>query len=92
MFNIQSLLVNIFAAEFEEPKVGISDKGLSYGLLGIVNSLPKDKFSDWSELEAFADDNINVTEKLKSVLGRVENMVKGGKASYQHFLLFLQCF
>ena len=53
--------------------------------------LPNDKFLDCSELKALADDKINVTEKLKIVLGRVENIVgKGENAGYQHFLLFLQ--
>ena len=34
-----------------------------------------------------------MTEKLKFVLGRVENIVgKGENAGYLHFLLFLQCF
>ena len=32
-----------------------------------------------SELKAFADDKINVTEKLKFALGRVENIVVKGK-------------
>ena len=36
---------------------------------------------------------MNVTEKLKFVLGGVENIVgKGENAGYQHFLLFPQCF
>ena len=36
---------------------------------------------------------MNVTEKLKVLLGRVENIVgKGENAGYQHFLLFPQCF
>ena len=48
---------------------------------------------DWSKLKAFADDKMNVTEKLKFVLGMVENIVgKGENAGYQHFLLFPQCF
>ena len=46
-----------------------------------------------SKLKAFADNNINVAEKLKFALGRVENIVgKGDNAGYQHFLLFPQCF
>ena len=57
------------------------------------NSLPNDTFLDRSKLKVFADDKINVTEKLKIVLGRVENIVgKGENAGYQHFLLFPQCF
>ena len=38
-------------------------------------SLPDDKISDWSKLKAFADEKINVTEKLKFVLGMIENIV-----------------
>ena len=58
-----------------------------------VNSLPNDKFLDRSKLKSFADDKINMIEKLKFVLGRVENIVgKGENAVYQHFLLFPQCF
>ena len=38
------------------------------------NSLPNDKFLDWSKLKALADDKINVTKKLKFILGRVENI------------------
>ena len=57
------------------------------------NSLPNNKILDWSKLKAFADDKINVTEKLKFVLERVEDIVgKGENAGYQHFLLFPQCF
>ena len=40
-------------------------------------------------MKPFADDKINVTQKLKFVLGRVENIVgKGENAGNQHFLLF----
>ena len=34
---------------------------------------------DSSKLKAFADDNIKVTQKLKFVLGRVENIVEKGE-------------
>ena len=54
-----------------------------------LNSLPNDKILDWSKLEAFADDKLNAIEKLKYVLGLVENMVeKGENAGFQHFLIF----
>ena len=57
------------------------------------NSLPNNKFLDWSKLKAFADNKINVTEKLKLALGQEENIVgKGENAGYQHFLLFPQMF
>ena len=59
----------------------------------VFNSLPNHKYLDWSKLKAFADDKINVTEKMKFVFGRVENIVgKGENAGYQHFHLFPQCF
>ena len=58
-----------------------------------LNPLPSDKFLDWSKFKAFADDKIILTQKLRVVLGRVENIVgKGENAGYQHFLLFPQCF
>ena len=59
----------------------------------LVNSLPNDKFLDWSKLKACADNKINVSEKLKFVFDRVENIVgKGENAGYQHFLLFHSVF
>ena len=59
----------------------------------ISNSLPNDKILDLSNLKELVDNKINVTEKLKFVLGRKENFVgKDENACYQHFLLFLQCF
>ena len=45
------------------------------------------------KLTALANNKLNETEKLKIVLGRVENIVgKGENAGYQHFPLFPQCF
>ena len=40
-----------------------------------LNPLPNDKFLDRSKLKDLADDKMNVTEELKFVLGRVENIV-----------------
>ena len=58
-----------------------------------LNSLPNDKILDRSKFKALVDDKLNAMEKLKFVLGRVENMVgKGENAGYQHFLLFPLCF
>ena len=39
------------------------------------NSLPNDKFLDWSKLKGFADDKINAAEKFEFVLQREENIV-----------------
>ena len=62
-------------------------------LYSFLNSLPNDEFLDLSKLKAFADDNLNVYQKLKFALGRVENIVgKGENAGYQHFLPFPPCF
>ena len=45
---------------------------------------------NWKHLQTT---KIDVSEKLKSVSGRVENIVgKGEHAGYQHFLPFPQCF
>ena len=55
----------------------------------LINSLPSDKFLNLSKLKAFGDDKINVTEKLKFVIARVEIIVgKGENAGNQHFLVF----
>ena len=59
----------------------------------MVNSLPHDRILDLSKLKAFADSKLNVFQKLKFTLGRVENILGNGEiAGYQHFLLFPQCF
>ena len=45
----------------------------------LFNSVPSDKILDWFKLKAFADDKVNLSEKLKFVLGRVENIVGKGE-------------
>ena len=48
---------------------------------------------EWFKVKVFADDKINVTEKLKFVLAMEENTVgEGENAGNQHFLLFPQYF
>ena len=62
-------------------------------LCPLFNSIPNDKILYHSKLKEFADDKINVTLKLKFVLGRVENIIrKTENAGYQHFLLYPQLF
>ena len=57
------------------------------------HSLPNNKILALTKLKAFAADKIIVTQKLKFVTGRVENIVgKGENAGNQHFLLFPHCF
>ena len=57
------------------------------------NPLPDDKILGLSKLEAVADDKLNVTQNIKVVFHRIENIVeKEENAGYQHFLLYLQCF
>ena len=58
----------------------------------LLNPLPNNKISDWSELKALADNKINVTQKMKFVSSGVENIVGKENAGYQHFILFPQCF
>ena len=58
-----------------------------------INSLPNNKILDWSNFKELANDNINVTEKVKFGLEQIENIVGNGEnAGYQHFLHFPQCF
>ena len=57
------------------------------------NPLPNNKNLDLFKSKGFADNKINVYEKLKFDLVRVENIVgKGENAGNQHFLLFPLCF
>ena len=59
----------------------------------IFNPLPKEKILDLSKLKVFADNKVNLTQKLKFAYGKVNNIVgKGENAGYQHFLLFPHCF
>ena len=59
----------------------------------VLKPLLKDKILDLSKLKAFADNNLNVNQKLKVALGRIENIKgKGENADYQLFLHFPQCF
>ena len=44
-----------------------------------LNSLPNDKILDRFKLNAYADDEINVAEKLEFVFGRVEKIVGKGE-------------
>ena len=61
--------------------------------LRILLVLLKKNILGQSKFKGFADDKINVTQKLKFVLERVENIVgKGENAVYEHFLLYPQCF
>ena len=58
-----------------------------------VTSLPDDKILNKNKFKALAKDKLNVNQKLKFVLRRVENIVgKQENAGYQQFLLFQQCF
>ena len=59
----------------------------------VINPVPDDKILGLPKLKAFADDKLNVTQNIKVVSHRIEN-IKGKEenAGYQHFLLFPQCF
>ena len=43
------------------------------------NSLPNNKILDRSKSKVFADNKINVTKRLKFILGRAENIVEKEK-------------
>ena len=51
----------------------------------MIDSLPNTQNLARSKLKAFADDNIYVTEKLKFVLGWVENIMGKGETSIFSF-------
>ena len=56
------------------------------GLFG--KGLTNDEITDWMNLKAFADDNLNVNELMISVYDRIENIVnRGENTGHQHFLL-----
>ena len=58
-----------------------------------LNSLPNDTILNQSKFKAFAGDKIILTQKVKFVLGRVENIVvKGENAGFQHLLPFSTMF
>ena len=52
----------------------------------MINYLPNNKFLHWSKLKAFADNKINMSEKLKLCFGRVENIVR--KRSLKNAVFF----
>ena len=60
----------------------------------MFNSFPNDKILDFKvKLIAFADDKVKVTQKLKFVLEKIENIVgKEENADYHNFLHFQECF
>ena len=63
------------------------------GVTNFLNTLPDNVILGLPKLKAFADDKLNVTQNVKVVFHRIENIVgKEENAGYQHFLVFLQCF
>ena len=69
----------------------IRDKYVDWKFL--INSLPNNKILDRTRMKAFAEHKINVIQKLKFALRRVESIVgKRENAGYQHFLVFPRCF
>ena len=60
----------------------------------MFKSLPNVKSLDWSKVKTFADNKINVNEKLKFWFekGKKNTVEKGENAGYQCFLLFPRCF
>ena len=55
------------------------------GLKILINSVSNDKILDLSKLKAFADNNLNVNQKLKFALGRVENIMGKGENAFSPF-------
>ena len=64
-----------------------------YAVVNVTTLLSDDKILGLPKLKAFADDKSNVTQNIKVVFHRIENIVgKEENAGNQHFLLFPQCF
>ena len=55
-----------------------------------LNSLPNDKTVDSSKLEAFADDKINVTQNLKFVFEKIDNIVGKRENAGYHSVFYLR--
>ena len=58
-----------------------------------IRPLPVNKILALSELRTLADDKLNVTQNIKFVFHRTENIVEMGEnTGCKHLLLFPQCF
>ena len=81
------------SACFDQIVTVLQMKGHSIWNIDFFNPLPDYKIVGLPKLKAFADDKLNVTENIKVVFHRMENIAgKEENAAYQHFLLFPQCF
>ena len=59
----------------------------------IINTLSKYTILAFSKLIAFADDKFDVTQNIKFIFHKIQNIVgKGENAGYQDSLIFPQCF
>ena len=59
----------------------------------VCSPLSDDKILALSKMEALADDDFIVSQKVQFLVKRVEIIVgKGENACYKYFLLFQQCF
>ena len=59
----------------------------------MLNLLLDDKILGLPKFKAFADDKSNVTQNIRVVFHRIENIVgKEENAGYHHFPLLPQCF
>ena len=58
-------------------------KGLKFVVWEGVNSIPNNKISDWTKLEAFADDKINAKVEMFLKTGKI-HCRKGKKCWFPH--------
>ena len=59
-----------------------------YWTCNCLNPLPNDKILDLSKLKVFADDKIYLTEKLKFLFRRVENIIGKGENTVTSIVFF----
>ena len=83
-FSATFILLYANAFNFDQSKNFLLGKELNL-------TLPNNRIVNLSKLKAIAGGKIIVTQKLKFILGRIENVGKGENAGYPHFLLFPLC-
>ena len=77
-------ILSLFAAELDDPEIGILGKGLNHYQVTNLDSC---------KLKDFSDDNFKFDENGRKLSKPVESTVgKGEIARYEQFLLFPQCF
>ena len=74
-------------------KMVLNPNTINQSIYQLLTLYQTTKFKIQSKFNVVADDKIIVTQRLKFVFGRIENIVeKEENTGYLHFLFFPQCF